>query len=1461
MVLIGERGKLKYEFHVAPGADPADIGLAYAGAEEVTLGAGGALLIGTPLGVLRDQRPRSWQGAGTRRVAVPSRYELAGARGHYGFAVGRHDPSRPLVIDPGIAYATYIGGDESEFGGSIAVDDSGRATVSSDSRAANYPTTPGAYDPTHGGDTDLVVTKLSADGSSLIYSTYIGGSDNDYPGGLAIDSADNAYVTGLTYSADYPVTPGALDTTLSGETDAVVTKLNPTGTGLVYSTFAGASAREYGADIAVDAAGHAYVTGGGTGPDFPTTPGAFDPTGDYDDAFVMKLNAAGGAPVYSTFLGGTNRDEATSLAIDPAGNAYVGGWTTGGTFPTTPGAFDTTPSGETDAYVAKLDSGGSSLLYSTLLGGTGREFFGDLAIDAAGSAYVTGLNEDGGFPTTPGSYDTVADFRETFVTKLAPTGASLVYSTYLREDTGDIGDGIAVDGAGRAYVVGTTNGQYGPSDAYLKKLTADGTDVTYEQQFGGALPYDYAFAVDVDEGQNAYVAGGTGSEQFPITEGAFDGELGRGADDLFVVKLRTAGDADADGDGTPDGADNCAEVANAGQADADGDELGDACDPDRDGDRHRNATDNCAGTPNPSQLDADGDGAGNACDPDFEPPSCAPPNATLAALEQARASRSGTADVPLSFVPNRGQADAEVRYQAGAAGTQVFFTQRGVRLALERGKRGHALELRFVNGNRAAVISPGAPRPGRVNHLTAAGAGTAADLPSFGKLTYSEVWPGIDVVFKAQAGSLKYELHVAPGADPADIRLAYRGAERVSLTRGRLAIGTSVGVLRDARPKSWMPAEGGRIDVASRYRLHGAGRSFGFAVRNREPQRALVIDPEILSTRTLSGSAVDEANGVAVDAQGNAYVAGTTFSSDFPATLGAHDVQHNGARDVFVTKLAPNGMDVVYSTYVGGAADDEGKGIAVDSQGAAYVAGSTSSGDFPATAGAQDTTYNGAGDAFALRLDPSGSNLAYSTFLGGAQADRASAIALDSSSKAYVTGQTDSAGFPATPGAFDPTYTSQPSETTFPVAGDAFAAALDSGGDLAYSTFLGGGHHDFGAGIALDSDGNAYVTGGTQSTSADGRTPFPTTPDAWDRKSNFGLSAFVSKLDPTGSQLVYSTALSGRRDLGGAAGTTYGSAIAVSANGSAYVAGRTLAESAFALTPGAVDQTSGPRREFEAFVTMFDPSGSYLVYSTFLGGEYTDVALGIAVDELGTAWVTGSTGSLDFPVTADAPDSSLGGAMDAFITRLNEGGTALLYSTYHGGEEQDDGRGIALGPRGSAYVAGWSETLEIGDAYLLRLGEVDCDGDGVRDDVDNCPDTANPEQRDTDEDGIGDACDTTPGTTPGCEVRGSGRLDTNRQASFNVRIDTDMLGRARLEFTDLRAEVRLRSVEIDSVIVDGATAVIRGSGRVGNDPVDLRADVEGETASSHRGTFALELSNGYRIEGNVRFGRIAVSCG
>ena len=202
---------------------------------------------------------------------------------------------------------------------------------------------------------------------------------------------------------------------------------------------------------------------------------------------------------------------------------------------------------------------------------------------------------------------------------------------------------------------------------------------------------------------------------------------------------------------------------------------------------------------------------------------------------------------------------------------------------------------------------------------------------------------------------------------------------------------------------------------------------------------------------------------------------------------------------------------------------------------------------------------------------------------------------------------------------------------------------------------------------------------------------------------------------------------------------------------------------------------------------MFDPSGSYLVYSTFLGGEYADVALGIAVDELGTAWVTGSTGSLDYPVTADAADSTLGGAMDAFITRVNEGGTALLYSTYHGGEEQDDGRGIALGPRGSVYVAGWSEAFEIGDAYVLRLGEADCDGDGVPDEIDNCPDAANPDQRDTDEDGVGDACDSTPGTTPGCEVRGSGRLDSNRHAEFTVRIDTDTAGAGEADASPIGA--------------------------------------------------------------------------
>jgi hypothetical protein len=361
-----------------------------------------------------------------------------------------------------LVYGTYFGGARRESGVDIAVDSAGNAYVIGTLTRSRIPTTPGAFDTSYnGGFEDAFVAKLSAPGTSLIYATYLGGSGSDRGGGIAVDAAGNAYVTGSTLSTNFPTTPGAFDTSFNGINDAFMAKLSADGSSLVYGTFLGGSEADVGTGITVDAAGNAYLTGRTYSPDFPATPGAFDVTynsiGD-TDAFVAKLSADGASLAYSTYLGGDDNDSGSGIAVDAGGNAYVTGDTGATNFPTTPGAFDTSPNGDKDVFVAKLNEDGTSLSYGTYLGGSHIDFGGRIAVDAAGSAYVTGQTDSTDFPTTAGAFDTSYNgLLDAVLTKLSPDGASPEYSTYLGGASGtDAGGGIAVDAAGSAYVIGVT---------------------------------------------------------------------------------------------------------------------------------------------------------------------------------------------------------------------------------------------------------------------------------------------------------------------------------------------------------------------------------------------------------------------------------------------------------------------------------------------------------------------------------------------------------------------------------------------------------------------------------------------------------------------------------------------------------------------------------------------------------------------------------------------------------------------------------------------------------------------------------------------------------------------------------------------------------------------------------------------------------------------------------------------
>ena len=495
LIYSGTVNRLKYDFIVRPGADPNRIRLAWRGADSVQVTEEGQLAVFTPLGTLRDEMPKAWQEEKGRRESVTVAYGLqapagvqvaslatngllAGTNPHerahiVGFTVGDYDRSRALVLDPEmLVYCGFIGGSASEYGAAIAVDSNGSAYVTGETSSpqASFPETVGPDLTYNGGEDDAFVAKLRADGTGLVYCGFIGGTGRDPGYAIAVDSGGNAYITGSTYSTDgsFPVT-GGLDPTHNGGNDAFVAKVRADGTSLVYCGFIGGKAPDYGFGIAVDSGGNAYVAGSTDSADgsFPVI-GGLDSThnGGTRDAFVAKVRADGTSLIYCGFIGGTGYDQGNGIAVDSSGSAYVTGSTdssAGGAgalgFPVTIGP-DLTQNGSNDAFVAKVRADGTGLVYCGFIGGTGIDGGQGVAVDSDRNAYVTGYTTSTAtsFPETVGSDLSHNGDFDAFVAKVRADGTALTYCGFIGGSGEEFGpsSGIAVDSSGNAYVTGHT---------------------------------------------------------------------------------------------------------------------------------------------------------------------------------------------------------------------------------------------------------------------------------------------------------------------------------------------------------------------------------------------------------------------------------------------------------------------------------------------------------------------------------------------------------------------------------------------------------------------------------------------------------------------------------------------------------------------------------------------------------------------------------------------------------------------------------------------------------------------------------------------------------------------------------------------------------------------------------------------------------------------------------------------
>ncbi|HEX5023094.1 MAG TPA: SBBP repeat-containing protein, partial [Candidatus Binatia bacterium] len=691
---------------------------------------------------------------------------------------------------------------------------------------------------------------------------------------------------------------------------------------------------------------------------------------------------------------------------------------------------------------------------------------------------------------------------------------------------------------------------------------------------------------------------------------------------------------------------------------------------------------------------------------------------------RAMAAPLGRDRFPLYFIENRGQLDAHASYYIHGADKMLYFGSHGVTMVLSKAVQGQsdqaslarvsaasektydgsapqtalrtAVTLEFVGANPSVKPIGEELAPPRFSYFKGPREHWTVGLRSYNKLVYSDLWPGIDLIYTTSVDRLKYAFVVKPGADPSSIKLRYRGAESVSLTNeGKLSVRTVIEDFYDEKPSAHQEIAGRFVDIDVDYVLLSSpdgGQAYGFNIGAYDSTKVVVIDPAILVYAGFIGGAGDDrGNAIAVDAEGNAYVTGETNSleTSFPVA-GGLDASQNGGVDAFVAKIDPSGTQLLYAGFIGGAGDDRGKAIAVDPLGNAYITGETDSAQtsFPITNG-PDQIHNGQLDAFVAKINSDGTDLIYAGYLGGVGNDRGTGVAIDSSNRAYVTGETNSTGasFPAGAGfgalsSFDASHNGSV---------DAFVARVTANGaSLEYAGYIGGIGSDRGTSIAVDNLNRAYITGETDS----GGGSFPNGAGfggltSFDSTQNGGSDAFVARVAANGQTLEYAGY------IGGSAADK-GNGITVDGGNNAYVTGETRSDENSFPDGNGFGELSGPGQTqkggVDAFVAKIGPAGTSLVYAGYFGGSDDDrgnsIALMPGCVSNCEVYITGETNSTKSSFAFSIGfDLILNGGFDAFLAQIEADGSLGTARTF-GGSDDDRGRGVALDTIGGVYVTG-----------------------------------------------------------------------------------------------------------------------------------------------------------------------------